>query len=215
MEDWQRAAVARGVLRLFRPSGWYLSGPAAGTPIRGAVCGQQTAAETPAEKKPPSGKSPAGRINNKDREEVPYGWILLRQVHQRTGGTGQSGGLGGVGCCGAERNSSAPAGRSGWRATTALPSEAMSGMTMLPKKVASPSALPESISAFRFRRRWLSCWGKTARRRSPKQNRNRHQNPQNLSHSHPPPEISGGCLATCWGRGRSTARCSQPLYGRG
>ena len=41
------------------------------------------------------------------------------------------------------------------------------------------------------------------------------QNPQNLSHSHPPPEISGGCLATCWGRGRSTARCSQPLYGRG
>ena len=63
--------------------------------------------------------------------------------------------------------SSAPAGRSGWRATTALPSEAMSGMTMLLKKVASPSALPESISAFLFRRRWLSCWGKTARRRSP------------------------------------------------
>ena len=103
---------------------------------------------------------------------------------------------------------------SGWKVTTASPSEAMSGMTMLPKKVASPSALPESISAFRFRRRWLSCWGKTARRRSPKQNRNRHQNPQNLSHSHPPPEISGGCLATCWGRGRSTARCSLPLYGR-
>ena len=56
--------------------------------------------------------------------------------------------------------------------------------------------------------------GKTARRRSPQQNRSRHQNPQNPSHSHPPPEISGVCLATCWGRGRSTARCSLPLYGR-
>ena len=48
------------------------------------------------------------------------------------------------------------------------------GYDRLSKKAASPSALPESISAFRFRRRWPSCWGKTARRRSPQQNRNRH-----------------------------------------
>ena len=108
----------------------------------------------------------------------------------------------------------AQARRSGWKVTTASPSEAMSGMTMLPKKVASPSALPESISAFRFRRRWLSCWGKTARRRSPKAKPKPAPRTLRTFRSHPPPEISGGCL-TCWGRGRSTARCSQPLYGRG
>lgn len=73
LEDWQRAAVARGVLRLFRQVAGIFQDRAAGDPNRGTVCGQQAAPETPAEKSRPGAKARRGGSTTGIGRRFPMG----------------------------------------------------------------------------------------------------------------------------------------------